>query len=108
LGYSEKFTQEMSKIINYLKQNPNEKIKFITKCDVVCKACPNKCKNLCINEKFISVLDRNTIKFYNLDLKRLYSFMEIKNNFYKDFNKIKFKKICSECEWYKIGVCKIY
>ena len=106
LGYDEKFTQNMKNIIEKLLKNKLS-IKFVKNCDCLCKYCPNKIDNSCKTEEHIKQLDELTITNYNLDLNKIYSFQEIYDNYYKNFDKMKFLNICQSCEWFKSGVCSI-
>ena len=106
LGYDEKFTQNMKNIIDKLSKNKLS-VKFVKNCDCLCKYCPNKINNCCKTEEHIKQLDELTITNYNLDLNKIYSFQEIYDNYYKNFDKIKFLNICQSCEWFKSGVCSM-
>jgi len=57
-GYSEEFTENMSKVIQNLKSFPDHKIQITTCCDVLCACCPHNIGNKCAessnsNEKMI-------------------------------------------------------
>ena len=106
LGYDEKFTQNMKNIIDKLSKNKLS-LKFVKNCDCLCKYCPNKIDNSCKTEEHIKQLDELTIINYNLDLNKIYSFQEIYDNYYKNFDKMKFLNICQSCEWFKSGVCSM-
>lgn len=105
-GYSEEFVSNMRNVINILTNN-NVIIKFQTNCDDICAKCPKKINNLCIDYDHIDLLDKLTIKNYNLDLNKEYLFKDLIELFYKNFSSDKFQKICNSCEWYKSGVCSI-
>jgi len=96
----------MQRIINLLEINQNEKIKFTIKCDDLCKHCPNNNLDICISNDMVLEYDKKTIEIYKLDLNKIYSFKEIKEKFYKNFDESKLKLICSNCEWFKLGLCK--
>lgn len=103
-GYDKKFIENMNYILDSLFQNKYN-IKFVKECDVLCKACPNRIKNECKTEKHVKKLDDLTIKNYNLYLDKIYSFNEIYEKYYKNFDYKKFTNICSSCEWFKKGIC---
>lgn len=104
-GYSEDFVKNMTKIIFLLQKDKNNKIKFITSCDDLCKHCPNKINNICYYNDKVNKLDQSCIKIYNINLNKIYTFNEIKNNIYKTFNEKNFIKICQNCEWFTTGIC---
>ena len=74
-GYSEDFVKNMTKIIFLLQKDKNNKIKFITSCDDLCKHCPNKINNICYYNDNVNKLDQSCIK------------------------------ICQNCEWFTTGIC---
>lgn len=106
LGYSEGFITGMNNTLNLLNENVSSKIKFIAECDTLCANCPNKqINNCCITKDKVQELDYNTLEIYNLKENEEYTFNEIINNIYKNFDKSKFHKICRSCNWYKKGIC---
>lgn len=106
LGYSEDFVKGMNSILKLIKENSKVKIKLIVKCDNLCDNCPNmQSNNVCITKENVAKLDYNTLQIYNLKENQEYTFNEIINTIYKNFNSNKFHKICSSCNWYKVGVC---
>jgi len=106
LGYSNDFIEGMDNILNLINKEPNTKIKLIVNCDDLCTSCPNKqYDDVCITKEKVDKLDYNTLQIYNLKANQEYIFNEIINTIYKGFNRTKFKKICSSCNWYKEGIC---
>jgi hypothetical protein len=102
IGYSKDFTEGMDDILNLVKEEPNTKIKLIVNCDDLCTNCPNKqSDNVCITKEKVDTLDYNTLQIYNLKENQEYTFNEIINTIYKDFDKNKLQDICSTCNWYK-------
>jgi len=106
LGYSEDFIGEMNNLLTLLKEHSDTKIKLIVNCDTLCKSCPNKqLGDICITKEKVDKLDYNTLQVYALKENEEYTFNEIIDTVYKHFNKNKFHKICSTCNWYKDGIC---
>ena len=106
LGYSEDFIGEMNNLLTLLKEHSDTKIKLIVNCDTLCKNCPNKqLGDICITKEKVDKLDYNTLQVYALKENEEYTFNEIIDTVYKHFNKNKFHKICSTCNWYKDGIC---
>ncbi|HCW52928.1 MAG TPA: DUF1284 domain-containing protein [Clostridium sp.] len=106
LGYNFEFTSNMKNIISQLRNKPDTHIKLVSQCDSLCKYCPNKTNNsTCIFENNVSLLDFNTLKYWELQNDHEYSFKEIINNIYRNYNCNTFIKICSRCEWFKKGIC---
>ena len=105
LGYDYNFTENMNNIRNKILSNNDIKIKLVSHCDMICSRCPNKSSEICLFNDKVNMLDSNTLKAYNLNEDKEYSFSYIIDNIYKSYNYEKFCSICSSCEWFKKGVC---
>ncbi len=103
-GYSNKFIENLSNIINYLKLNNNQKcIKLSNNCDDICKCCPNKLhSNTCRKEEFIKHLDESYKQICNFDYNTQYSLEELNNIIKNNLTIDKFKNVCGNCEWFFI------
>jgi Uncharacterized conserved protein len=96
----------MNSVLSLIKNNPNVKINLIVNCDNLCAKCPNMLINkVCISNENVTKLDHETLKVYDLKENQEYTFTEIINTIYKNFDIAKFHTICSSCNWYKDGVC---
>ena len=105
-GYDEAFVSNMNKTIDTLNKNKStQNIKFVCNCDFLCKKCPNKKNKNCITKEHVLDLDGKTIREYKLNLNKLYSFEEIIEKYYLNYDATKFTNICESCEWYKNGTC---
>ena len=104
LGYNEEFVENMKNVIKRLKTDKDIKIQFTTETDKLCCCCPNKIKNLCNTEEKVKQFDHLTIKYYNIELNKLYDYTFLED-IYKHFNYETLKNICGCCEWYKQGIC---
>ena len=106
LGYNDDCVTGMNSVLSLIKNTPNVKINLIVNCDNLCARCPNMLTNkVCISNENVTKLDHNTLKVYDLKENQEYTFTEIINTIYKNFDRAKFHKICSSCNWYKEGVC---
>lgn len=106
LGYNNDFVTGMNSVLNLIKKTPNVKIKLIVNCDNLCAKCPNMLINkVCISNDNVTKLDNRTLEMYDLKENQEYTFTEIINTLYKNFDTSKFNTICSSCNWYKKGVC---
>jgi hypothetical protein len=102
-GYSEKFSQNMSKIIEYLKSNEDQIIEITVNLDEICKCCPHKknekCKNT-ISNWMIKRVDMKVIKKLKIDYGTKISAQKIislTNQIFKTQNDI--KEVCGNCRW---------
>ena len=104
LGYSREFVENMKNVIKQLKTDKNIRIQFTMETDDLCSHCPNRINNFCNTEEKVKQFDKQTIKYYNIDMTKLYDYTFFEN-IYKNFNYKTLKNICGSCEWYKQGVC---
>ncbi|MEF9959269.1 MAG: DUF1284 domain-containing protein [Niameybacter sp.] len=104
-GYSQKFVENMDQVVAYLLEHFEQNIILEKSIDHLCKDCPNLVEAVCKNDSKIELLDKETLKQYNLQEQQVYTFKEIVENIYSHYNEHTFSKICSSCEWYKQGVC---
>ena len=106
LGYNFEFTSNMKDIISQLHNNPYTHIKLVSQCDSLCKCCPNKTNDSkCIYQNNVSLLDSHTLEYLSIKNNHEYSFKEIINTIYQNYNYNTFIKICSHCECFKNEVC---
>lgn len=102
-GYSEKFSQNMSEIIENLKSNQEQIIEITDDLDVICKFCPHKKNNICknvVSNWMIKRVDKKVIEKLKVDCGTEITFKEvisITNQVFKDHNDL--KGICSNCTW---------
>lgn len=102
-GYSEEFSQNMSKIIQNLKSNQDQQIEIIADLDVICKCCPHKKNKLCknfISNWMIKRVDKKVIQKLKIDYSTEISFKElisITNHVFKSQKDL--NGICSNCRW---------
>lgn len=103
-GYSEKFVENMTEILNSLNKQ-NIKIKFVQHCDDICSCCPKNENGKCINEEHILSIDKSCMMEYNFKTDDEFLWNDIKS---KVINKIlsenKLPCVCDNCQW--LSVCK--
>lgn len=102
-GYSEEFTENMSKVIQNLKSFPDHKIQITTCCDVLCACCPHNIANKCAessnsNEKMIE-MDIKVLKTIGLQANTIieaHDAFQLVNKYFKSSHII---EICGNCKW---------
>jgi len=95
-GYSNKFTENMYRIISYLETNPE--IKLITERDIICLACPEKCTS----GKALDY-DRKVLQYCKLDENRIYKYNQLRNKVKSGILEKNFlSEVCGNCQWYAI------
>lgn len=95
-GYSDKFTENMYRVISELEKNPE--IMLTVGQDIICSECPRKCisgKALVYDKKVLEycMSDENTVFRYD-DLKQKVKSEILEKNLLKE--------ICGDCQWYSI------
>ena len=106
LGYSKKFVENVNNVLSELKNNKDVRILFTIGCDNWCSCCPRNKNNKCIHEDEVCEVDKKFAEHFNIDTQQLYGYDFIEN-IHKNFDANFFHQVCSDCEWYKSGVCKI-
>ncbi|MFC1659010.1 DUF1284 domain-containing protein [Pseudomonadota bacterium] len=113
-GYNEEFVKNMSEVVDFVKDNSNESIEIVARCDSICSLCPHQKKfqkneDICLKdskEEYIEKIlkEKKLAKFLNLELNKQY---KIKPLFEIVNSKICSKKIadkyyCKDCQWQSV------
>lgn len=104
-GYSKEFVDKLSEIHKIIKLNPRCRVLIVNGCDDICVSCPNRDEGKCITENKVVELDNKTLNEFGLELKE-YKFSDFIENIYSIYTESNLYNICSECEWFKQGICK--
>jgi hypothetical protein len=109
-GYSPKFVENLSQIIQILDQNPYQKIKIVDECDDICLKCPFMGKKSCVNpsgnDENIRKMDNGVINYLNLKINHTYVYHDLQKQVINETNFNDLKKICGTCTWR--NDCKFY
>lgn len=106
-GYNQRFTENMTNIIDQLKKNTFIKIRIVAKTDEICLCCPNNIsKKLCRHEFKVKSLDKKVVDLLEIDINKIYTYKFILNIIYEKINYKNFENICGTCQWFKYGYCK--
>ncbi len=106
-GYSGDFCENMTEKVNWLKANPNEKIRLVADADMICQKCPNLTEDRkCVSdENHVQIKDRALLEPLHLVEGEAYTYAELYAHAREYMTKEIFEKSCSKCEWYKQGLC---
>ncbi|MBE5889394.1 MAG: DUF1284 domain-containing protein [Lachnospiraceae bacterium] len=107
-GYSGPFCENMTKIINYLCQNPDEPLTLVTEPDAICANCPNldPIDNGCSGDhNHVHIKDVELLNVLGLEEGAQYSYRQLLTEGIAKFTKEVFEKSCSNCAWYHQGLC---
>lgn len=90
-GYSPSFVENMWKIVNSIKEAPQQSINFIGSEDDLCAHCPHN-QNGCVSEAKVRRMD----KLVGLSGTMAWS------DAVSHCSKLDAKEICTNCQWYKL------
>lgn len=112
-GYSADFINNMSQIIYFLNDGPNnisKKIKVINHSDDICNHCPhlekthletNICSQFPESEKRINEMDNQTMELLKLEYGQKYNYNDISRKINNINSFFQIKSICGHCSWNK-------
>lgn len=107
-GYSGPFCENMTRMVAWLKDNPDEPLMLITDPDEICSKCPNLVKDkYCVNEtNHVHEKDCALLEPLHLQEKMVYTYNELKQQAKEYLTRDVFENSCSNCEWYKQKLCR--
>ena len=108
LNYSKSQANSWSKISKQLDKNPDADILIIDGNDDLCKKCPailQEKKSRCINET-VKKLDKDVADILGLVKGQIYKYSDILDKIKMNFTKKKHEQLCSDCAWWKKGLCR--
>ncbi len=101
-GYDEKFAQNMKEICLYIRKHPSAKIKVLVgELDDLCKKCPHKFEDTCVQSKkigkWVISQDKKVANFLNIKPNSIHKAKDIFNLSLEKVNENTIKSICREC-----------
>lgn len=104
-GYSRKFEENMSSVVECLEKNKNKIVKVIEGNDDICSKCPNNINgNKCTSNDKVLSIDNQVLKELDLEPGE-YTYISLLDRVKEKMNRNVFNNICSECEWYELEIC---
>lgn len=102
-GYNERFSKNIEKIIKVFNENPNINIRFVDKCDDICKVCPNRVGEYCSGEDSIREKDNNVKKYFQLERKFIDTYKELVEEIKPTFSELQdISEVCGQCDFKKL------
>ena len=108
LNYSSKNALSWSKISATLNQQPDMDVLIVKGNDDLCSNCPanlSKEKARCISQS-VNKLDDAIKKILNIEEGKTYRYSILIKTLKNVMTPEKHKSLCSECAWWKKGLCK--
>ena len=101
-GYDAEFAQNMKQICLYIRKHPTVKIKVIVgELDDLCKKCPHKFEEGCVQSKkigkWVISQDKKVVNFLNIKANSIHEATEIFNLSLEQVNENTIKSVCKGC-----------
>lgn len=99
-GYSEDFTDHMSRIIREMEADPSQKIRLRVETDIVCGNCPNNEAGGCVFADKVKRYDEEVLKACGLSEDDEISFAEFTESVRDQIIDAGIRRnICRDCSW---------
>ncbi|AKO93318.1 DUF1284 domain-containing protein [Priestia filamentosa] len=105
MGYSPEYVENMTKLHQTLKDQPETRIKLIMGPDHLCEKYPNSGEYHCQNET-IYKRDAEVLKKMKLEIGQILKWEDIESRIQKHVNPFDIQDICKNCSWRFYGVCE--
>lgn len=97
-GYSDKFTEHMTKMKQLLEENPP--VRIVAQTDDICSACPNNREGVCVTAKKVAEYDRQVLERCGLSEGEVMGFSDFAKRVCKHIlYPGKREEICGDCQW---------
>jgi hypothetical protein len=110
-GYSKAFIENMKRIAEKIKKDPDTEIKVIKDMDDICRACPNN-KGICMLKpginKWIIRHDEKVLSLTGLKVGQTYKAIDIFPLVKKKIKADDIPAVCRGCIWLKEGCAEEY
>lgn len=120
-GYSGAFCENMTAVVTELRENPDVRLRLVTKPDIICARCPNHgAGDTCIqdngphaprtdhmfNKNRVEDKDCLVAEAFGLKADGEYTYRELCNAALAALTPEFFAEICGTCEWHAQGLCR--
>lgn len=97
-GYSDAFTENMTKIKRALDANPL--VRLTNEADAICSACPNNQNEICISLEKVNRYDSSVLELCSLEAGSVLSFQDLQQRIRRNILEAgKRPQICGDCQW---------
>ncbi len=107
-GYSGAFCENMTKIVNRLREDPDEKLELVAHPDMICLNCPNKTESDTCMHDFNRVVEKDRFIAEKLGLTEgnVYTYRALCRKTREQMTEEMFTELCGRCDWKKQGLCR--
>ncbi|ARP51197.1 MULTISPECIES: DUF1284 domain-containing protein [Caproicibacterium] len=99
-GYSDAFTQNMSKKAVHLREEPDTEIVLCTQTDSLCDSCPNRCGTHCSSEK-PKRYDEAVLRLCGLQAAQTLPWRELRRRC-RQLAQSGMESVCGDCQWFTL------
>lgn len=97
-GYSEEFTENMTRLIDELKRNVS--VRIVCKGDILCEKCPHNTADGCESGEKTERYDKAVMKLCGFGEGEVMTADELLGRVYKNIiSSGKLSSVCHDCEW---------
>ena len=105
-GYSMGFVRNYKKIVSHIQKNPDSKISIVKEIDSICIPCPNRIKNKCTEQSFITLLDQRHAEAFDFKPGDAITWRDALIRIAQRVTLPIFHTICEGCSWKSLGICE--
>jgi len=110
--YSRRFMENMKRISEIIRENPETMIKLVRQADDICMACPNNDNGVCVMkpwmDEFVKRLDEKVLHIAGLKSGQVLMAKEAFASVDSKINADKIPEVCSGCIWLEKGCAEDY
>ena len=106
-GYSGPFCENMTAMVTWLKGHEEDRLCLVAEPDDICRRCPNLTdEGYCMDaSNHVQTKDRALLEPLHLVEGQVYTYGQLKEHARKYLSGELFQTSCSNCEWYRQGLC---
>lgn len=107
MGYSGAFCDNMTKVVQMLREHPEMKVELVCSTDLICKNCPNLTESgKCVQDaNHVTRKDELLREKIGLVEHKSYSYQELCHLTAEHLTAEDFTESCQNCRWYKEKLC---
>jgi hypothetical protein len=106
MGYSPKFVENYTQIVEALQQDEELPIEVVPFGDTICGACPHQREEICGQEAKIHSLDTRHSDALGIAVGDVLTWREAKERLKDKMTLETFHQACEGCQWKAFGVCE--
>ncbi|MBM6618059.1 DUF1284 domain-containing protein [Bacillus suaedaesalsae] len=105
MGYSEEYVENMTRIHQKLRENPQIKVQLVKGPDQLCEKYPNSGEYHCLDEN-IYERDAVILQRIGLEIGQVIKWEEIESHIRRSVVPTDIQTVCETCSWRSYGVCE--